>query len=253
MTSAKTLTTLAVENHASRIVTPFERHWLAFLNLALGVVTLMPWLAPLFMHWGWSGAGRLVYMVYSFLCHQLPERSWFFFGSKISYSVQEIAAVWPDNKTLWGLRSFVGTPEMGWKLAWSDRMVSFYGGFFLFGLVYAALRSHLHRSGWRLSRRWVCVLLLPIAIDVLTHAISDLQGVGLGFRETNVWLAFMTGKALPVDFYAGNAWGSFNAQMRLATGLLASFALMFWALPRIDDALQPRAFAPESSSRENPR
>ena len=41
------------------------------------------------------------------------------------------------------LRHFLGTPTLGWKLAWSDRMVSFYGGLFLFTLLYGLLRGRV--------------------------------------------------------------------------------------------------------------
>lgn len=125
-----------------------RRHWLALLILALGVWTLAPWLAPLFMHLGWTRPGKAIYAVYSFFCHQMPQRSWFFFGKQFTYSLDQIGATWPDSATMLGVRRFVGNESMGWKLAWSDRMVSFYGGFFLFGLLYLALRNRVLRSGW---------------------------------------------------------------------------------------------------------
>jgi hypothetical protein len=46
-----------------------------------------------------------------------------------------------DNPLI--LRQFVGNPEMGWKVAWSDRMVSLYGGIFLFTLFYRLLPGQL--------------------------------------------------------------------------------------------------------------
>ena len=83
------------------------------------------------------------------------------------------------------------------------------------------------------------MLILPIALDGLTHTVSDVQGIGMGFRETNAWLAVLTGHILPASFYAGDAFGSFNSLMRLVTGWLASFAIIFWAFPRVDAALLP--------------
>lgn len=164
-----------------------RRRWLALLILAMGIWTLTPWLAPLFMHWGWTVPGRLIYMLYAAFCHQMPQRSWFFFGPKLSYSLAEIQAVWLEPATVWGLRGLIGTTDMGWKLAWSDRMVSFYGGFFLFSLLYALLREPVRRSNWPMSWRWLPVLLLPLALDGITHMVSDLAGMGVGFRETNAW------------------------------------------------------------------
>ena len=99
------------------------------------------------------------------------------------------------------------------------------------------VRPRIRRSGWRLSWRWLIVLILPIALDTLTHTVSDVQGMGLGFRETNAWLAVLTGHILPASFYAGDAFGSFNSLIRLVTGWLASCAIIFWAFPRVDEAL----------------
>ncbi len=214
-----------------------ERTWPYLVLLLLGVWTLTPWLAPLFMHLGWTGPGRAVYAVYSLFCHQMPQRSWFLFGESFTYSLDQIASAWPGTTTMLGMRGFIGTPEMGWKLAWSDRMVSFYGGFFLFGLFYLAARRRILVHGWRISWRWLVVLLLPIALDGVSHMISDLWGLGVGFRETNVWLAGLTNHALPSSFYAGDGLGSFNSLMRLLTGLLASFALIFWSFPLVNRSL----------------
>lgn len=43
---------------------------------------------------------------------------------------------------------------------------------------------------------------------------SDLAGIGQGFRDSNAWLAALSQQSLPAAFYAGDAWGSFNAWMR---------------------------------------
>lgn len=214
-----------------------ERHWLHLALVVLGIWTLAPWLAPLFMHLGWTGPGRAVYAIYSLFCHQMPQRSWFFFGERFTYSLDQISIAWPDSATMMGVRRFVGNDSMGWKLAWSDRMVSFYGGFFLFGLLYLALRDRILRSGWQLSWRWLLLLVMPIALDGVSHMISDIAGMSGGFRETNVWLAELTNHILAPAFYAGDGWGSFNSIMRLLTGLLASFALIFWAFPLVDRSL----------------
>ena len=116
-------------------------------------------------------------------------------------------------------------------------MVSFYGGWLLFGLVYGVVRRF--RPGWR-GPRWqtAVLLLLPMAIDGVTHAISDMWGVGQGFRDGNAWLAALTGHLAPVAFYSGDAWGSFNSLARLMTGLLAAAGLMLWLLPFLDRLLR---------------
>jgi uncharacterized membrane protein len=123
---------------------------------------------------------------------------------------------------------------LGWKLAWSDRMVSFYGGWFLFALLYGLLRDRVRGLRWQVA----LLLMLPMALDGTTHMINDLWGVTAGFRQSNAWLAALTGNLLPTAFYAGDAWGSFNSLARLVTGLLAAFGLIFWLLPIVDRAVR---------------
>jgi len=98
------------------------------------------------MQIGWSGAGKAVYFVYSFFCHQLPERSFFLFGQKTMYSLTEIQAAWQDTINPLILRKFIGNADMGWKVAWSDRMISFYTSIWLCGRRFAA-RSSRFRGG----------------------------------------------------------------------------------------------------------
>jgi uncharacterized membrane protein len=80
------------------------------------------------------------------------------------------------------------------------------------------------------------LLLLPLAVDGITHAISDLAGIGQGFRDTNTWLAALTNNSLPAGFYAGDAWGSFNAWMRLITGVFFGLGIVWFGFPYIDEA-----------------
>lgn len=163
------------------------------------------------MHIGWNGFGEGIYSVYWFFCHQLPERSFFLFGAKPMYPLDEIRSAWQNTTNPLLLRSFIGNSAMGWKVAWSDRMVSFYTSIGLFGLIWWPLRKKVKAPPW-----WgLILLLLPIALDGGTHIISDLAGIEQGFRETNQWLAVLTYHLLPASFYTGNALGSFNSWMRL--------------------------------------
>lgn len=206
------------------------RHWLLAFNLAIGAWVAVPWLAPVLMHMGWQRAGTAIYSIYALFCHQLPERSWFLFGSRFTIGAAEVRRLVGSNDVLW-LRRFVGGPGVGWKLAWSDRMVSFYGGWLAFGLLYAALRGRMSGLGWR----GAVALMLPMVVDGGSHMVSDiLGGIGGGFREANVWLATITLHRLSPAFYEGNAWGSFNSITRLITGMLAAFGLMLFVLPLLD-------------------
>ena len=66
------------------------RHWLLFVGLALGIWTLLPWLAPVLMRLGWYQPAWWIYFIYSLFCHQLPQRSWFLFGPQFTPSLAEI-------------------------------------------------------------------------------------------------------------------------------------------------------------------
>jgi uncharacterized membrane protein len=195
----------------------------------LFVLVALPWLAPAFMRTGWEEAGRAIYSVYSFLCHQLPQRSFFLFGERLTYSLPEIQAAWQTTSDPLILRQFIGTQEMGYKVAWSDRMVSLYTSIPLAAVIWWPLRKRL-----RALPLWGFALLtLPVILDGGSHMVSDLSGIGAGFRATNAWLTQLTSNALPIEFYAGDAWGSFNSIMRLITGALFGLGFVWAAFPRL--------------------
>ncbi len=207
-----------------------SRYWLQAFLIVYGLWVWLPWLAPVLMHFDLPGPGRVLYFIYSFFCHQLPERSFFLFGPQPMYSLSEIQTVWQNTTNPLILRQFIGNPAVGWKLGWSDRMVSFYGGVWLVALLWWPLRRRVRALPW-----WgLALFLLPIVVDGGSHAISDLAGIDQGFRETNQWLAVLTHSALPTWFYDGNALGSFNSWMRLITGFLAAMGLVGFVFPAME-------------------
>jgi uncharacterized membrane protein len=215
----------------------FSRNWILLFAFFFGIYVWLPFAAPLLMHWGWIGAGRDIYFVYSFLCHQLPERSFFLFGPKGMYSLSAIQAAWHKTINPLILRQFIGNPEMGWKVAWSDRMVSMYMSTFFFGLLWWPLRKRIKPLPW-----WGLILfLIPMGIDGTTHFMSDIAGIGQGFRYTNAWLAAITNNVFPATFYVGDALGSFNSWMRLLTGVLFGIGVVWFGFPYLDLALSEQA------------
>lgn len=216
---------------------------------------------------GWERAGRGLYFLYNFFCHQLPERSWFLFGEQFSYTKEQIATAFCQYPTeqAWvpfqlGFnpaqimaacdynplelisteivrRQFIGTPELGWKIAWSDRMVGMYASIFLFGLIYAGLRErgfNIPGLTW-----WLFLIFIaPLGIDGTTHLINDV--FRLGFRDTNTWAAMLTGHAFPASFYAGDMFGSLNSVLRIVSGLLFGFGVVGFLWPIMDDEFSPQ-------------
>lgn len=207
-------------------------HWLLVLNILFGIYVIAPILGPVFMAAGWDLPGRIIYKIYSYLCHQLPQRSYFLFGPKISYTLTEIQSVWQNTNNVAILRQFVGNPQMGWKIAWSDRMVSMYTSLWLFGILWGFSRKkEKHLPFWGLL-----LFLLPMVIDGTAHTISDFKGIGLGFRDSNAWLAALTGNRFSALFYAGDAWGSFNAWMRLISGVFFGIGIVWFGYPYLNEA-----------------
>lgn len=208
----------------------FSRHWLLAVSLLLLIFNGLPWLAPLFMELGWAWGGNAIYLLYTLLCHQLPQRSFFLFGDSFMLSPSTIQSVWTASDNPLILRQFIGNATVGWKVAWSDRMVYMYTALFLAGLMYWPLRKRLKPLSWQ----GLLLFLLPMAVDGITHSISDMLGGVLGgFRYTNEWLAALTNHALPATFYTGDALGSFNAWMRLLSGLLFGIGIVWFTYPRL--------------------
>jgi uncharacterized membrane protein len=214
---------------ASSIAGWLSAHWFAGFVIVYGLWVLAPFLAPVFMRLGWGAPGRTIYFIYSFFCHQLPERSFFFFGSQPMYSLGEVQAAWQNTLNPMILRQFIGNETMGWKVAWSDRMISFYTSFWIFALAWWPLRRRLKPISWVA----LLLFLLPMAVDGATHMLSDLSGIGQGFRDSNGWLLTLSGGSLPARFYSGDALGSFNSWARLVTGILAGWGLAWMAFPYI--------------------
>ena len=103
-----------------------------------------------------------------------------------------MAAGAPDEANLFLFRSFIGNPEIGYKVALCERDVAIYGSVFLAGLLFAFLRQ---RGKVRAPLLKVYALfLIPIAVDGLSQLI--------GWRESNWWLRTVTGAI----FGLASAW-----------------------------------------------
>ena len=226
----------------NRAVYSIGQHWFAWGIALLFLWVGLPWLAPVFMKLGGEAPAKAIYALYSFQCHQLPQRSFFLFGRKAMYSIPEVQAVWPQGTDPMALRQFIGNPEMGYKVAWSDRMVSAYGSIPLAALLWWPLRRRIKP----LSVLGFILFMVPMALDGTTHMISDFAGLGHGFRYTNAWLANLTNHAFPASFYAGNALGSFNSWMRLITGTLFGFGLAWFTFPYLAASFQSQGDRIES-------
>jgi uncharacterized membrane protein len=156
------------------------------------------------MQAGFVTPARVIYGIYSFTCHQLPDHSYFLFGeSPVPQAEALMAAGAPDEANLFLFRSFIGNPQIGYKVALCERDVAIYGSVALGGLAFALLR---HRGKLRApSLKVYALFLIPIAVDGLSQLV--------GLRESNWWL-------------------------RTVTGAIFGLASVWLAYPYVEDAMQ---------------
>ena len=100
----------------NRLANSLQPHWLLLRIVLFGLYVMTPFFAPVVMYLGALVPVNLIYTFCSTQCHQLPERSYFLFGERLTYALAEITAVHPGTTALI-LRQFIGTPQMGWKVA----------------------------------------------------------------------------------------------------------------------------------------
>ncbi len=135
------------------------RHWLFAVNVLVAIYAFLPFLAPVLLAGGMTGPADVIYYVYSYLCHQMPSRSWYILGEKMAYC-QRDALIYP--------MIFLAGVAYGWR-----------------------------RSIRPLPILWYLVLILPIAVDGTTQALMlrestpELRAItGALFGVATVWLCY---------------------------------------------------------------
>jgi uncharacterized membrane protein len=115
----------------------------------------------------------------------------------------------------------------GYQVAHCHRCVAFYGSLFVGGLIYARIRPDLrqrdtHRqiSYTGLSIPMAILLCLPILVDALSHT--------FGLRDAGAALGWLG---------QDDTIGSLNWWLRLVSGVMAGFAIVFTLWPRVDTSV----------------
>ncbi|MHB0987719.1 MAG: DUF2085 domain-containing protein [Bellilinea sp.] len=155
-----------------------SRWYMVVIAFVLILYAGLPFLAPVLSHAGATGAANVIYKVYSPLCHQLPFRSWFLYGSQ-SYYPRELAGIQgvatyeeitgSQVLNLTEERKFTGREEqgfgaaaIGYKVALCQRDVAIYGAMALFALIFIASGRKIKPLRWYF---WLLFGLIPIGID----------------------------------------------------------------------------------------
>lgn len=214
---------------SDRVYYWISRHYLALLNLLVFLYVGLPFLAPTFMEAGLTAPARVIYSMYSSLCHQFGFRSFFLFGEQPYYPLPEahIANVKtfeqvtgiqnlsdPGSYTRLLARQYIGNATVGYKVALCERDVAIYGSILLFGLIYALTGRKLPALHWML---WVVFGLGPIGLDGFSQLFSQFNWP---------WLAsFLPYRESPPI-------------LRVITGALFGFATAWFAYPYIEESMR---------------
>lgn len=195
---------------ANRVVYWLSRHWIALLNVIIFLYLAGTALAPLFMHLGMPRAARIGYAVYAPFCHQYPFRSFFLFGDSAVHPLREP----PTSVVVMNqLRSEVGSPETGYKLALCQRDIAIYIGMLVTGLLYGPI-----------ARRWK-VKSLPLWLFFVFGFMPVLLDGGIQWLSYAVWQFYRPWMSQPFETIPA---------MRVLTGALFGIGVIGIGYPEMD-------------------
>lgn len=185
-----------------------SKWYMVVIIVFLGIYVTMPVIAPILHKANKPGVARIIYAVYSPLCHQLPYRSFFIYGLQPFYpralaqvdgyaTFEQIFRV--DNEPLTKTRHIDGSEAIGagnghagYKMTICERDFAIYLSLFLFGLFFQVTGKKIKTLPWLL---WLLFGLVPIALDggsQLPAMVSFLKGLGFA-RESSPLLRVITG------------------------------------------------------------
>jgi uncharacterized membrane protein len=189
----------------------FSNHYMVLLNGFVFLYVFLAMLAPSLMKVGWEGPAKVIYRVYSPLCHQLAFRSFFLFGEQAYYPRQlaDIPGVITygeatslDENDVNAARAFLGNHTMGYKIALCQRDIAIYGTMLIFGLIFSISGRKIKPLPWYL---WVLIGLGPIGLDGFSQLLSQ-TGWGIfswiPLRESTPFFRVITG----ASFGLAAAW-----------------------------------------------
>lgn len=205
------------------------KRYLLLLNLAILLYVGLPFLAPTFMKMGATLPAKIIYRIYSPLCHQFGFRSFFLFGAQAFYptteahidgykTFEEATGILniddPYSPTRFDARKFIGNEEMGYKIALCERDVAIYLSILAFGLLYAATGRRLKSLHWLL---WLALAIAPMALDGFSQLFSQFNWD---------WLqAYLPYRESPPVF-------------RVVTGILFGFFTAWFAYPNMEESMK---------------
>jgi uncharacterized membrane protein len=199
----------------------FSNHYMLVLNLIFFFYIGIPFLAPVFMKLGATTPAKVIYTIYSPLCHQLAFRSWFLFGEQAAYpralagvpgllTFEQATSI--SDYDVVAARAFTGNEALGYKVAICERDVAIYSSILLFGIIFSLTGRKIKSIPWYL---WIIIGILPIGVDGVSQ-LPDLLRISLPS-----W-AFLR-ESTPL--------------LRTITGFLFGFTTAWYGYPYIEDSM----------------
>jgi uncharacterized membrane protein len=188
----------------------------------------LPFLAPALMKTGVTAPARVLYTIYSPLCHQFGFRSFFLFGEQAYYPLEEAGLDVIDFESATGItglsdpndisrmaaRRYIGDETVGYKVALCERDVAIYAAILFFGLLFGLTGRRFPQLHWSL---WILLGLGPIGLDGFSQLFSQFDwpplAAFLPYRESTPFL-------------------------RVLTGFLFGFLTAWFAYPNIEETMQ---------------
>ena len=204
------------------------QHYLALINWIVFIYVGLPFLAPTLMKIGADIPAKIIYTIYSPLCHQFAFRSFFLFGEQPYYPLKEAGMVGvktleqvtgfqnladPFNISRLYARQFIGNATLGYKVALCERCIAIYAAILLFGLIFGLTKRRLPALHWIL---WFLIGIVPIGIDGFYQLLSQFNWS---------WLSFM-------PYYESTPF------MRVLTGGLFGIMTAWFAYPAVEESMK---------------
>jgi uncharacterized membrane protein len=197
----KKLSTNSTITKADNVSFWLTNHYMLLLNTILIIFLGLPFLAPVLEKMNANLPARIIYKIYSPLCHQLAYRSWFLFGEQPAYprslaglnnelSFEQVTGL--DSHDVLAARVFIGNKTLGYKVAFCERDVAIYGGILFMGLLFAVTGRRLRSLPWYI---WIIFGMIPMGIDGVSQLPSLIAThiAWLPIRESTPLLRTITG------------------------------------------------------------
>jgi uncharacterized membrane protein len=204
------------------------KRYLVMLNLFILFYVGLPFLAPVLKKTSVEIPARVLYRIYSPLCHQFGFRSFFLFGEQVYYPLaeanikgvrtfEEMTGITnlddPASFTRLEARSFTGNETMGYKVALCERDVAIYLAMLLFGIIFALSNRRIKSLHWIM---WFLIGIAPIGLDGFSQLFSQFNWD---------WLASVIPYRESTPF------------LRVLTGALFGFSTAWFAYPNIEESM----------------